>query len=421
MEIARISNTKEGKGAAIKWKTNDSYNMVHMVAFSQPVLALRVLEQIIRSFFTIEFLVRLVCCPHKSKFLRHLSEKENQGPVSLTPVDMVLSPVETLFVMVSGQDWTIMVRSTAHQTPSNGHNIVDMVIICLMWLRWLMEFSISQHPEDYNYKEVMYLSARASIRELFLLTVVMGSAVLLFGTLMFLVEALHGSMGETATFDSVLRAMWWAVITMTTVGYGDYYPTTPAGYVVGTICALTGLLLVAMPIAIIASNFSDFYDNMTSRDQYMRRQALAKKVLCCTSGGCKTHGGVETSDSDGAGSGELVGKEGKSGPFTISSELDILSTDMWTQPDVKAKKTENAGLKSEQKKGNDKLQDNNNIDLILDDIDQEIDDSKPTVKETRATTSHSSLQQGKNRTSRRGANVNASKEMQSKHKVHPIA
>ena len=61
--------------------------------------------------------------------------------------------------------------------------------------------------------------------------------------------------------------------------YGDYYPVHAAGYVVGAVCAVSGLLLVAMPIAIVASNFSIFYDNMSSRDQSLRRQAMLGQMI----------------------------------------------------------------------------------------------------------------------------------------------
>jgi hypothetical protein len=56
-------------------------------------------------------------------------------------------------------------------------------------------------------------------------------------------------------------ALWWAVITMTTVGYGDVYPESIPGYCVGCVCAIFGVIILAMPIAIIASNFTEYYSN----------------------------------------------------------------------------------------------------------------------------------------------------------------
>ena len=58
-------------------------------------------------------------------------------------------------------------------------------------------------------------------------------------------------------FGSIPRALWWAVITLTTVGYGDAYPITIAGKMIGAALALSGIAFVAMPTGIIAAAFSD--------------------------------------------------------------------------------------------------------------------------------------------------------------------
>jgi voltage-gated potassium channel Kch len=60
-------------------------------------------------------------------------------------------------------------------------------------------------------------------------------------------------------FRYVIVAMWWAVVTMTTVGYGDMYPRSRLGHIVGSMCAMTGLLVLAMPIAVIAGKFNDMH------------------------------------------------------------------------------------------------------------------------------------------------------------------
>ena len=62
---------------------------------------------------------------------------------------------------------------------------------------------------------------------------------------------------QPEAFGSIPRAMWWSIITLTTVGYGDVSPVTTIGKVLAAIVALGGIGLVAMPTGIIAAAFSD--------------------------------------------------------------------------------------------------------------------------------------------------------------------
>jgi len=56
-------------------------------------------------------------------------------------------------------------------------------------------------------------------------------------------------------FASIPDSLWWGVITVTTVGYGDVQPLTPAGKILGGIIALMGIVFIALPTAIIVAAF----------------------------------------------------------------------------------------------------------------------------------------------------------------------
>ena len=72
-------------------------------------------------------------------------------------------------------------------------------------------------------------------------------------TIMFYVE--HEAQEDQ--FPNILATFWWAVATLTTVGYGDVYPITPAGKILGGVIAVLGIGLVALPTGILSSAFVD--------------------------------------------------------------------------------------------------------------------------------------------------------------------
>lgn len=63
--------------------------------------------------------------------------------------------------------------------------------------------------------------------------------------------------GQPKAFSSIPAAMWWAVVTLTTVGYGDIYPVTPLGKLLASLIALLSIGLFALPAGILASGFSE--------------------------------------------------------------------------------------------------------------------------------------------------------------------
>jgi hypothetical protein len=65
---------------------------------------------------------------------------------------------------------------------------------------------------------------------------------------------------QETLFVSIPDAFWWNIVTVTTVGYGDLYPTTPMGKFFGSITIVAGVIAFAMPVGVISSNFSRVWD-----------------------------------------------------------------------------------------------------------------------------------------------------------------
>ena len=131
--------------------------------------------------------------------------------------------------------------------------------------------------------QIIYLAVKHSAKEILLLLLLIFIGTLVFSTMIYFAEFYQGD-----TFPSIPIGFWWAIITMTTVGYGDRHPTSAMGYLVGSGCAITGMLATGLPIPVIANSFhlyntyarvKDTLDNRNNRlNKEQTTPALSEKV-----------------------------------------------------------------------------------------------------------------------------------------------
>ncbi len=85
------------------------------------------------------------------------------------------------------------------------------------------------------------------------------TGILLFGAVLFSASAMHIAErdAQPEVFGSIPAAMWWAIVTITTVGYGDVTPVTVAGRMIASITMVTGYVMLGLPVGIVATAFAE--------------------------------------------------------------------------------------------------------------------------------------------------------------------
>ncbi|KAL4223347.1 hypothetical protein ACF0H5_016818 [Mactra antiquata] len=193
--------------------------------------ALLIIDLICVLFFSLEFLTRLIFCPKKLRFCTSL-----QNIIDF--IAIVPDYVEFILLAFSPQ-----IRS--------GLSFVDFIFILRM-LRLCRIFRLIRHVPGLW---ILLYTLKASFNELLLMFVFLLIGMVMFASLLHFTEG-----GEK--FSNIPVGFWWAVVTMTTVGYGDMFPVTAFGYFIGSICAISGLLMIAFTVPIIVSNFVLYYTHV---------------------------------------------------------------------------------------------------------------------------------------------------------------
>lgn len=142
--------------------------------------------------------------------------------------------------------------------------IVDLLAVLPFWislfepfdLRALIVFRILRFLKLSRYSpamrsllEALYAERRALI----------GCLVIFFGAVLIAATFMHVAEGQIQPqkFGTIPESMWWAVVTLATIGYGDAVPVTGIGKIIGSVTIITGLVMIALPVGIVASAFSE--------------------------------------------------------------------------------------------------------------------------------------------------------------------
>lgn len=142
---------------------------------------------------------------------------------------------------------------------------------CVSILRILLFFRLTRL---FNSLKVLLQALKSSAWELLLLLICVILSAMMFGAIMYNLE-----FSFETSFENMFISMWWAVITITTVGYGDIIPNTVMGKVVGAGCSVAGLMLLTLPVAIVVSNFADYHKRSNDRQRHLNaKNGLTQKT-----------------------------------------------------------------------------------------------------------------------------------------------
>ncbi|KAF7199145.1 potassium voltage-gated channel subfamily A member 10 [Nothobranchius furzeri] len=205
------------------------------------------------AWFAFELCVRFVVCPSKREFFHNL----------MNIIDII--SIIPYFV-------TLITELATTPEENTGQNMSLAILRIIRLVRVFRIFKLSRHSKGL---QILGQTLKASMRELGLLIFFLFIGVILFSSAIYFAEVDE----PNTQFVSIPEGFWWAVVTMTTVGYGDMCPITLAGKIVGTLCAIAGVLTIALPVPVIVSNFNYFYHRETeAEDKVPMAEALEQAM-----------------------------------------------------------------------------------------------------------------------------------------------
>ena len=213
--------------------------------------ALLIAEWAFTILFTLEYLLRLLCIGRPAKYATSF----------FGIVDLLAIVPSYLDLFLPGTKFLLVIRV----------------------LRILRVFRVLKLLQYVDEADLLLTALKDSGRKIAVFLFAIGTLVIISGSLMYVVE------GEANGFTSIPRSIYWAIVTMTTVGYGDISPNTDLGQMLASIIMVMGYGIIAVPTGIVTIGLSRASD---------RARASTRSCPHCSSEGhernalfCKDCGG----------------------------------------------------------------------------------------------------------------------------------
>ncbi|KAH3867705.1 potassium voltage-gated channel protein egl-36-like [Dreissena polymorpha] len=206
-----------------------------------------ILEYFTTAFFTLDLIMRLLTCPNIAQYCTNI----------LTWIDII---------SLAGFYIHLAITFSLKE-----HIYNDGWIKAVNYLQVFRILRLFRVVKNVRASRVLKYSLRQNVRDLGLLAIFLLIAVSVSSSLIYFME-------PRERIDSIPSAAYWAVITLTTVGYGDVTPVTGAGRVLASILAICGVLLLSITLPMFVNNFLTLYQ-YTNLDEYIDNKRLASRKM----------------------------------------------------------------------------------------------------------------------------------------------
>ena len=179
-----------------------------------------ILELVFTIFFTVEYILRLYAVYRPMKYVLSF----------FGIVDLLATLPFYLSFFIVGTESLIVIRA----------------------LRLLRVFRIFKLGSFMSEGRVIIKALHASKKKIFVFLMFVLLLVVIFGSIMYLIEGKN----PNSSFDSIPRSVYWAIVTLTTVGYGDISPQTSLGQFLAAIVMMLGYAVIAVPTGIVSAELS---------------------------------------------------------------------------------------------------------------------------------------------------------------------
>lgn len=168
--------------------------------------------------FTIEYIIRIWASPNPKKYIFS----------ALGIVDLLSILPTYLGILFTGTHVLVVIRA----------------------IRLLRVFRIFKLNYFLGHGEMIAVALKSSFRKIGVFLFAILNIVVIIGAVMYVVE------GEASGFDSIPRSIYWAIVTVTTVGYGDISPQTALGQFISSIIMIVGYAIIAVPTGIVSAEIA---------------------------------------------------------------------------------------------------------------------------------------------------------------------